>query len=153
DLDHVVRGRFLLASGRHADVTGFLLQIGQRLRPEVAHAGLNAAHQVAEHVVHRTGNFLERLDALGGDLAHRVVLVVTLSRGRAGLHRGVRTHAAVLFVELAGNFHDFARRFTAAGEQAAEDDRVGEGERLDDVARLRDAAVGDDPDAFLRGAE
>jgi hypothetical protein len=47
------------------------------------------------------------------------------------------------------DFHDLARRLAAAGEQAAADDGVGEGERLDDVAGLGDAAVGDERTPFF----
>ena len=88
-------------------------------------------------------HFLERFDAFGGDfpLAGPGVAV---TRGRAGLHRGEAAHAAVLFVEFAADFHDLARRLGAAGEQAAADHRVGQRQRLDDVAGLGDAAVGED---------
>src|ERR1044072_7892449 len=152
DFDHVVRGRFLLAGGGHADVARLFAQLLEVLRPEIAHAALDATDEGAEHVVDRPGNILERLDAFGSDLAGRVVLVVAITGGRAGFHRGVRTHAAILLIELAGNLHDLAWRFATPGEQAAEDDGVGQRERLHDVARLRDAAVGDEAHALPRRA-
>src|SRR5690606_7953700 len=119
DFDDVVRGGFLHAGGADADVAGLLAELGEILGAEITHAALDAADEGVEHVVHRAGNFLEGLDALGGDLANGVVFVVAVTGGGAGLHGGVGAHAAVLFVDLAGDFHDLARRFAATGQQAA----------------------------------
>ena len=74
---------------------------------------------------------------------------MAVAGGRAGFHRGVRAHAAVLFVELAGDFHDLTGCLAATGEQPAEDHGVGEREGFHDVAGLGDTAVGDEADAFL----
>jgi hypothetical protein len=96
-----VRGGFLLAGGADADVAGLPAEFAEILGAEVTHAALHAADQVAEHVVGGAGDFLEGLDALGGDLAGGVVLVVAVAGGAAGLHGGEAAHAAVLFVEFA----------------------------------------------------
>src|SRR6185312_7600444 len=106
DLDHVVRRRFLLAGGADLHIARLGPQLREVRRAEVAHAGLHSTDEVGQHFVNGTGNFLERVDALGGDLAGEVVLVVTIARGTAGLHGGERSHAAVLFVDLAADFHD-----------------------------------------------
>src|SRR5690606_22724891 len=92
-------------------------------------------------------DFLERFDAFGSELAGGVVFVVSVAGGAAVFHGGERAHAAVGFVEFAVDLDDFAGGFATAGEQTAEDDAVGEGQGLDDVAGLGDAAVGDDFDA------
>ena len=52
-LDHVMWGGFFLAGGGDADVAGFLAEVGERFRAEVAHAGLDAANKGAEHIVNR----------------------------------------------------------------------------------------------------
>ncbi len=72
---------------------------------------------------------------------------MTVAGGGAGFHGGGTAHAAVLFVELSIDFHDLAGGFGATGQEAAADHGVGEREGFDDVAALRDAAIGDDADA------
>ena len=68
--------------------------------------------------------------------------------GRALLHRADRAHAAVALVGAALEQDDLARRFLGAGERAAHHHRVGAGgDRLGDVARVADAAVGDQRNA------
>ena len=64
-----MRGGFALAGRRDADVAGALAVFGEIRRAEVAEAALDAAGEGAEDLVDRTGNFLERLDAFGSDLA------------------------------------------------------------------------------------
>ena len=74
---------------------------------------------------------------------------VAVTRGRAGFHRRQAAHAAILFVKFAADLHHFARRFGAAGENAAANHRVRQRQRFDDVAGFRDAAIGENGDAFL----
>ncbi|OQB89931.1 MAG: hypothetical protein BWX86_02335 [Verrucomicrobia bacterium ADurb.Bin122] len=112
---------------------------------------MHAADQVAQHLIDRAADFLEGFDAFGGEFAGGVVLVLAVAGGAAGLHGGDAAHAAVLFIELAVDFHDLARRLAATGEQTAAHDGVGQREGFDDVARLGDAAVGDDAHAFAGG--
>ena len=130
-----------MARRTHSRVAGFSAEVGEGGGAEVAHAALHAPNEIREHVVHGAADFLQRLDAFGGDLAGGVGLTVAIAGGAAGFHRGKRAHAAVLFVDLAGDFHDFARRFAATGEQAAADDSVGQREGFHEVTALGDAAV------------
>src|SRR5688572_26663061 len=76
---------------------------------------------------------------------------MAVTRGAAGLHGRVRAHAAILLIHLAVDFHDLARGFRAAGEEAAADDAVREGEGFDEVAGFGDAAIRNDADAFFAG--
>src|SRR5690606_13525887 len=122
DLNHVVRSRLLLARGTDADVAGVLPQRGKIAGTEIAHAALQSTDEAREDVVGGAADFLQRLDALGRELARPVFLVVTVPCGAAGLHRRYRAHAAVLLIEFAVDLHDLARRLAAAGEEAAEDD-------------------------------
>ena len=151
DFDDVVRSGFALTGRGDADIAGALTMFGEVGRAKVTKAALDAAGEGAEDLVDRTGNFLEGFDAFGGDLAELAAGGVAVTGGRALAHGFVRTHAAVFLISLAVDLHQLARSFSAAGEQAAEDDRVGERERLDDVAALRDAAVGEDTHALLGG--
>ena len=65
-------------------------------------------------------------------------------------HRAHRPHAAVALVAAALDQLHLAGALLGAGEQRSDHDGRGAGgDRLDDVARVRDAAVGDDRDAEL----
>ena len=78
---------------------------------------------------------------------------VAVAEGGAGFHGGEAAHATILLVELAPDLQHFTRRFRAAGKNASADDRVGQRERLDDVAGFGDAPIGEDGDPlFSRGA-
>ena len=146
-----MRGRLALTGGADADETGLLPQLREVGRTEIAHAGLDAADQLRQDAVHRAGEFLQRLDPFRRDFAGRVGRVA-VARRRPLFHGRQTAHAPVLFVELAADFHHFARRLRAAGEDPAADDRLGERERLDDVPRLRDAPIGEDGNpSLLRG--
>src|SRR5690606_19710745 len=118
---------------------------------EVAHAGLNPADQLGEDGVDGAGDFLERFDPFGGHFSRGVELFVSVPGGRAHLHGGETSHAAVLFVKLAVDLDNFTGRFATAGEEAAADNRIGKRQRLDDIAALRDAAVGDNGDSLVLG--
>ena len=52
------------------------------------------------------------------------ILVVAVTRRRAGLHRRQAAHAAILLVKFAADFHDLAGRFVAAGKNAAANHRL-----------------------------
>lgn len=56
-----------------------------------------------------------------------------------------------MFVAFSVNFDDFAWGFFAAGEEAAADDGVGEGEGFNDVAAFGDAAIGDEANVIFGG--
>ena len=72
-----------------------------------------------------------------------------VSGGAAGLHRRQTAHTAILFVELAVDLHDLPGGLRTAGEQSATDDAMREGERLDDIPALGDAAIGKQSHALL----
>jgi len=71
---------------------------------------------------------------LGGDFAGGIIFIVTITCGGSGFHGRVAAHAAILFIDFTRNFHDFTRRLAATGQEATEDDGIGEGEGFDDVA-------------------
>jgi len=136
-----MRGRFALAGGADADEASLLPQLREVGRAEIAHAGLNAADELPQDVVHRAAHLLQCLDPFRRDFACRVRRV-TVARRRPLLHRRQTAHAPILLVELAANLHHLSRRFRAAGEDPAANDPMGERERLDNVPRLGDAAIG-----------
>ena len=144
-------GGFFLAGGADADVAGFFAERGERRGAQVAHAALHAADERVDRVVEGAADFFKGFDALGGGFAGGVVFVVAIAGGAAGFHRGEAAHAAVLFIEFAADFHDLAGRFAAAGQEAAADDGVGEGEGFHDVAGFGDATVGQEFDVFVFG--
>src|SRR5690348_15327135 len=94
------------------------------------------------------------LDPLGDQLLDvlDVALEVAILREAARLHGPERTHAAVLLEALTLDENHVARRLLYAREQRADHDDVRPGaDRLRDVARGREAAVGDHRDALRRG--
>ena len=84
----------------------------------------------------------------GTNLSMLLPGVLEVAVGRAFAHRADRAHAAVLLVRAALEQDDVAGRLLGAGEHAAHHHgrRAGR-DRLRDVARVADAAVGDDRDA------
>src|ERR1039458_3210798 len=99
-LHDIMRRSLALAGGADANETGLLTQLSKVSRAQVAHAGLDAADQLRQDVVHRAASFLQRLDSFRGDLAGRVRRVA-VTRGRPFFHRRKTAHAAVLLVEFA----------------------------------------------------
>ena len=82
-----------------------------------------------------------------------VALEVAVLGVRAGLHRAERAHAAVLLVALALQNTTSPGLSSTPASSAAEHHGVGaRGDRLGDVARELDAAVGDDRDAVPAAA-
>ncbi|SVA57559.1 uncharacterized protein METZ01_LOCUS110413, partial [marine metagenome] len=120
-----VGGGFLLAGRADSGVAGLGPEVGQGGCAEVAHAGLDAPDQLAQELIQILRHFLERLDALGGNLAVGILWRVAVAGGGAGFHRGQAAHAAVLFVEFAADLHHLAGCLGAAGEQPAADHAVG----------------------------
>src|SRR5690606_12508218 len=83
-------------------------------------------------------------DALGYQLVDVAGGVLEVAVGRALLHRAQRAHAAIGLVRAALVQDDFARRLLGACEHRTEHHRVrAGGDGLGDVARIADAAVGD----------
>ena len=150
DLDVV--GMALLAAGcgdPHEPGPG-----AQRLeggRAGVAHAAAQPAHQLVDDLSERAGVGHPTLDALGDELARRRAdggrgsgLGTRIAVGAEALHRAERAHAPVALVPASLEQLHLARALLGAGEERAEHHRPGAGgDRLDDVAGVRDAAVGD----------
>ena len=113
---------------------------------------MDSTGQLGEHGIDRTGNFLQRLHAFGGDFAGGVPGVVAVAGGAASFHRGEAAHAAILFVAFATDFNNVAGRFLAAGEQAATNYRVRQRECFDNITALGHAPIGDEGDALGRRA-
>ena len=125
-----------------------------RAAAAVAHAGLQAADQLVDDEGQRALVRHAALDAFGHELhlLQLVVLEVAVAAALALAHRFERAHAAVELVGAALVENRLARALFGAGEEAADHDRVGaRGERLGDVARELDAAVGDHRDAESLG--
>ncbi len=81
-----------------------------------------------------------------------VDLALEIAVGGAARHGRERSHAAIGFVGAALVEIDLAGAFVRAREQRADHDASrAAGERLRDVARIFDAAIGDDGHAMARG--
>src|SRR6185436_1152472 len=146
-----------------ADDLRVALQIGNRRRAAVAHAGAQAAHQLVHDHRHAALVLHASFDALGHELFHvrlaggtgaafELEVVLEVAIAAAAAHRANRAHAAI-FLEGAALIEDqLARALIGTGKQVARHHRArADGQRLDDVARGPDAAVRDHRDAMLRG--
>ena len=113
----------------------------------VAHAGAQAAGHLVDDGDHRALVGHAALDAFGHQLVGVRVAggrFLEVAVGAALLHGADRAHAAVALVAAALVQHDLARRLFGAGEHAAHHHGAGAGrDGLGDVARVADAAVGD----------
>ena len=92
------------------------------------------------------------LNPFGHEFQLVLDVLLEIAVGRTARHRPDRAHAAVGFVGATLIEKGFARRFLGPGEQRA--DHHGRGprrERLGDIARRADAAVGDHRHAHFRG--
>ena len=104
---------------------------------------IELVHDRAERALVGDASF----DPLGHELVHvlDVALEVPVLREGARLHRSQRAHSAVLLEPLALGDHDLAGSLVRPCEHRPEHDDVGAGgDRLRDVARAADPAVGDD---------
>ena len=143
--------RVALAQTRGGDAHK-LRRRAQRLnigRAAVAHARAEAADHLVHRVGHRPAVRHTPLNTLGNELGVFLLEIAVLGALR---HRSERAHAAV-DLELASLEHlGLARGFLTPGEHGAEHhDAAARGERLDDIAGIFDAAVGNDGDAVLIG--
>ena len=127
----------------------FSCSAGMRLRADVEHRLVEPADQLVGDGGERTAVGDLALDALGDDLvvAGDLGLEVAVLRVRllaAARHGAERAHAAVGLELLAVDEDRLAGRLLAAREQRADHHRVGaRDDRLGDVTRLLQAAVGD----------
>src|SRR4051794_32309219 len=142
---HVVRMRLAETGARDAHKAGALHLVDGR-RAAVAHRLTQTADQLVENRRDRALVRHASFDALRHELldVFHVALEVPVLRERPGAHRPDRAHAAVLLVALALIDDHLAGRLVGAGEHRPRHDRVrARGDRLRDVARRGDAAVGD----------
>src|SRR5690348_14658770 len=141
---HVVDVGFAHARGGDLDEIRLRAHLVDGAAPGVAHARADSAHELQDD---RGDGTLVRdaaLDALGNQLVRVVLGVLEVAVARALLHRAQRSHAAIRLVRTALEELDLAGRLLAAGEEAAQHHARGAGgDRLRDVARVADAAVGD----------
>src|SRR5215468_12197652 len=146
--DHVVNVALAQPRRRDLDEPSLGVQLGDRGAAEVAHRRAQPADQLVQRLAQRPLVRDAALDALGHELLRRLDLALEVAVLRAVLHRADRAHAAVRLVRSALVQDDLARRLVGAGEQAADHHGVrARRQRLGDVARVLDAAVGDDRDA------
>ena len=117
-----------------------IVQVGSA---HVSHAGAQPAHQLVHVLGQRSLVCHPSLDPLRHQLA-----VPILPRGVAiasiALHGAQRSHTAILFIVPSLKDHQFARAFVETRQQRAKHHRIRTGsQRLDDIARELDAAIGD----------
>src|SRR5690349_4000746 len=149
----VVRVTLLEARSGNPDELTLVLQVRDRLGADVTHGRAQAADQLVGDAGERATVGHLALDALRhqlvlGDVLLEVAVLGVGLRLAAGLHGAQRTHTAVRLVLLAVDEDQIAGALLGAGQQAAEHHAVGTGhDRLGDVARILDAAVGDDRNA------
>src|SRR5438445_9142417 len=142
DVD-VVHVALLEPGRRDAHELGFLAQLGQGARAEVAHPGAQPAHQLLHDEGERALVRHPPLDALGHELPAELlgllVLKVAVAAPLALAHGLERAHTAVELVGAPLVEDGLARALLGAGEEAADHDRVRPGrERLGHVARELD---------------
>src|SRR5690606_1677328 len=115
----------------------------------VAHAGPQPADQLVHRLRQRAAVGNAALDAPGHG-RRGVILEVAVAGPR--LHGAQRAHAPVDLVGATLVDLQFAGALLGAGEEAADHDAGSAGgDGLDDVARVADAAVGDDRHAVTVG--
>lgn len=138
---------FAQAAAGDLDELGVGAEFLEGVGTEVAHARADAAHELEDDV--GEGAFVgdAAFDAFGDEFAGGVLGVAVAStffHGAEGAHAAVGFEAAALVVDA------LAGAFASSCEDGAEHDEVGSrGECFDDVARVADAAVGDDFDAVF----
>src|SRR6185312_14663265 len=147
--DDVVDVRLAQAHGRGPNEPRLGPELFAGPAAGVAHAGLHAADQLVKRLRQRAAVRDAPFDPLGDQLGVAGDLALEVAVAAAGAHGADRPHAPVHLVAAPLVQDDLARRLVGAGEQAADHDAVGAGrQRLGHVARVLDAAVGDDGDVL-----
>src|SRR5437588_2930354 len=148
---HVVRVRFAEPRRRDADEAR-ALHLLERRRTAVPHRLPQPPDQLVQDGRERALVEDAAFDALRDELLDvlDVALEVPVLRERTRLHGADRAHATVFLVPLALVDDHLARRLVGARQQRAGHDRVGaRGDRLREIARRPDPAVGDHGHAGL----
>jgi len=143
----VVGVAFFQSAAGDADEGGALAQFFEVFRSDITHAAAKTAEKLEDGIGERTAIGHPCLDALGDELAGRI-LAVTIARAFA--HRLERAHPAVFFPGASLIVDGLAGAFAATGEERSQHDDVSpRRHRFDDVTRVTDAAVGDERDALF----
>src|SRR4029079_12340763 len=107
--------------------------------------GAQAADELVDVIAQAALEGHHAFDAFGDELGLVLDRALAVALLRAADHRALGAHAAVDLVAAALVDHHFAGAFLAAREEAPDHHHGGpRGDRLGDVSRVADAAVGDD---------
>ena len=91
-------------------------------------------------------------ELVGGATALEIELVLEVPVAASAPHRANRAHPAIFLVAAALEQDQLAGALVGAGKQISDHRAVrADGERLDDVTGVANAAVGDDRDIAARG--
>ena len=143
--------RFAHAGGRNLDEARLGAHFVDGAAAGIAHARAHAAEQLLDHAQRAALERHAALDAFRHQLVDVHLGILEIAVGGALLHRAQRTHAPVRFVGASLVQLDFPGRLLGSGEQRSEHDHIRAGaQRLRDVARIADAAVGDQRNARFR---
>ena len=134
----------------HADEARVALHLFDSSGADVAHRLAQPADELIDHVRQRPLVRHAPLDALGDQarLLADAALEVTVLAVAAALHGADGSHAAIVLVALALQDHQIAGTLIHSDQQPTQHHGVrARRDSLGDVARILDAAVGDDWDA------
>src|SRR5476649_1588433 len=141
---HIVNMRFAHAGRGDFHELGLVAQLVYRRAAAVAHGLAYAADHLEDDSQHAAFVGDAAFDAFGHELVGLHARFLEITVGRAVRHRTDAAHAAIRFVAAALVQDHFARRLFGAGKHRAHHHgRRAGGQRLRDVARVADAAVGD----------
>src|SRR5476649_2459052 len=141
---HIVDMRFAHAGRGDFHELGLVAQLVYRRAAAVTHGLAYAADHLEDDSQHAALVGDAAFDAFGHELVGLHARFLEITVGRAVRHRTDAAHAAIRFVAAALIQDHFARRLFGAGEHRAHHHgRRAGGQRLRDVARVADAAVGD----------
>src|SRR5471032_37928 len=141
---HIVDMRFTHAGRGDFHELGLVAQLVYRRAAAVTHGLAYAADHLEDDGQHAALVGHAAFDAFGHELVGLHARFLEITVGRAVRHRADAAHAAIRFVAAALVQDHFAGRLFRAGEHRAHHDgRRAGGQRLRDVARVADAAVGD----------
>ncbi|MPL90530.1 hypothetical protein SDC9_36582 [bioreactor metagenome] len=141
---HVVHVAFLQPGAGDAHELAAAAHLRDRGVASVAHRGAQAPHHLVQHRCDRPLVGHLPLDPLGHQLVGgRILLEVAV--GRAARHRAEASHAAIGLVRPALVKDHLARRLVGAGDRRADHGAAcARRDRLREIARELDAAIGDD---------